>query len=302
LPSAESPADEPGQKTVADSEPDPGSVVHADVQLPIAEEIDRVRAMIEEGQPWAAVMILQDVRAMAEISGTRLDASMIQQLRRRAEVDALRGPMIRCWSCEGTGKARMLLFGLNGRKDIREVANQRCKICGGIGELSTRMTADAASLASSRAARWHRDFRRSLGWVQREGFWLPPDTEASIADEALQQARTTVPVLCPKCSGIGALGCEVCRGRGKLACTATDCIAGQVPCPTCKGMKKVEVEDHSRTLTRPCPDCRQTGVAQCEVCRGRGYLDCEECDGRGDELCGRCKGLGELPPSRKLRR
>lgn len=197
-----------------------------------------------------------------------------------------------CPVCKGEGGSRQLFVTINGEANQQKTPGSKCPACGGQRVWRAYATAAQMDSAFVRAQRALFAAIRDAGWMNSGGVWLPPGTTNLTLHQQVA-ARRAVAGPCETCRGAGATGCETCDGAGKTPCPDQGCVAGKVVCPDCHGTRRITETENGRTITRRCPNCRQTGVTDCPTCFGKSVLTCAACGGTGLRSCVTCRGSGE---------
>jgi hypothetical protein len=261
----------------------------------VEEEVRRGQERLARNEPDLAKLFFRNALAFDLLTGktNAVRSGQIGELLQRC--DALRGRVkIRCPACDGTGRRRVNMIGLDGREiEVVGSTGSTCPRCGGSGSIARSGTVSDRKLAIGKAMGQYRTLQQGRRFVPVGGAWLPEQVASglTVRDRVTVLRATAAP--CAACLGTCQVDCTACSGSGNVKCTNRSCVGGRVT------LKPEERLGRSIEQVQKCKICGGTGVVPCERCRGSGALLCKACNGTGDRaLCQRCGGAGLTPCQR----
>lgn len=103
---------------------------------------------------------------------------------------------------------------------------------------------------------------------------------------------------CSSCNGYGYFSCEdclcqICEGKGKISCSK--CVDGYQPCYFCDSTGLISKKLLFVSYSVPCPECKGSKKIRCLYCEGTGFNVCSDCKGTGKKnSCSICHGTRKI--------
>ena len=270
----------------------------------VVEDMRTARVQLEAERVVLARMFARNALALNLLAGDDPgEARSKAILDFLGKCDRLTGLVRRkCTACEGTGRAVMSAYSLDGSTTDLTVTGRMCAQCKGVGIVRGRETVDERKYRQGQANDKYQTVQQSRGRLPVGLAWVPADCVEKLDVQETVKLKRAIPPACSRCSGVGRDDCSDCRGTGQVKCEGDDCERGWVERESLggriggyrsegKSIHKVRCDVCKGTGLDRCEDCSGTGTFLCKTCNGEGFAkQCSKCGGAGLATCRRCSG------------
>ena len=280
---------------------DPNALISPEA---VTEDMRTARVQLEAERVALARLFARNALALNLLAGE--DPGEVRSkaiLKFLDQCDRLSGLVRRkCTGCDGTGRAVMRAYSLDGSTTDLSVTGRMCEHCKGIGIVRGRETVDERKYRQGQAGDKYLTTQQSRGRLPVGAAWAPAASVEKLGVKESVMLKRAIPPACSRCFGVGRDDCSDCRGTGKVKCEGDDCEQGWVERESLggriggyrtdgKSIHKVRCEVCKGSGLGRCEDCSSTGTFLCKTCNGEGFAkQCSKCGGAGLSACRRCSG------------